>query len=45
MKRDTVSAYVLMKCDTLLPLLDDPPSIPLVMYILNGGPISQSKAK
>ena len=24
MKRDSVSAYVHMKCDTSLPLLDDP---------------------
>ena len=24
MKRDSVSAYVHMKCDTTLPILDDP---------------------
>ena len=51
MKRDSVSALVHMKRDTPFPLcasvniLNDTPSIPLVMYIFNGWPISQSKDK
>ena len=51
MKRDSVSAFVHMKRDTPLSLypsvniLDEPPSIPIVMYILNGRPISQPKDK
>ena len=51
MKRDSVSAYVHMRRDTPLPLyapvqiLDDPPSILLVTYILNGWPVSQPKDK
>ena len=51
MKRDSVSAYVHMRRDTLFPLyapvhiLDYPQSILLVTYILNGWPISQPKDK
>ena len=45
MKR-CLSAYVHMRRDTPLPvyapvnILDDPPSIPPVAYVLNGWPIS-----
>ena len=51
MKTDGLSAYVQMTSDAPLTLyatehiLDDPPSIPLVMYILNEWPISQPKSK
>ena len=49
MKRDSVSAYVHMRRDPPLPLhttlhiLDEPPSIPPVAYVLNGWRISQPK--
>ena len=51
MKRDSVSVYVHMSHDTLLPLytpvhiLDEPSSILPVAYVLNGWPISQPKKK
>ena len=51
MKRDSVSAYVHMRRDPPLPLhttlhiLDEPPSIPPVAYVLNGWRISQPKNK
>ena len=52
MKRDSVSVYVRMRCDSPLPLyapvhiLDDPlPSISPVAYVPNGWPVSQPKNK
>ena len=53
MERDSVSAYVNMRRDTHLPLYArtcthfgwPPPSIPPVVYILNGWLISQPKYK
>ena len=51
MKRDSVIAYVHMRHDTPLPLyasvnvMDDPPTISLVTYILIGWLIFQLKDK
>ena len=50
MKRDSLSVYVHMKRDTLLPLyasgnILDAPSIPLVTNILNGWPFFHPKDK
>ena len=49
MKSDSVSAYIHMRRETLVPLyaavriLDDPPHLPSVEYVLNWWPLSQPK--